>query len=111
MISSEAPETNITLTTQNLITPDPLLFHTNTVSNTTTDVLNKLLNDNYETESMLSANNSNGDHLLGMAHTVWPSFQRTTISIKLFERRIYDVGRYHFAIETSQPVAIKHEHF
>ena len=70
MISSEAPETNITLTTQNLITPDPLLFHTNTVSNTTTDVLNKLLNDNYETESMLSANNSNGDHLLGMAHTL-----------------------------------------
>ncbi|KAG8204600.1 ZCF23, partial [Candida africana] len=70
MISSEAPETNITLTTQNLITPDPLLFHTNTVSNTTTDVLNKLLNDNYETESILSANNSNGDHLLGMAHTL-----------------------------------------
>ncbi|KAF6063013.1 hypothetical protein FOB64_006035 [Candida albicans] len=53
MISSEAPETNITLTTQNLITPDPLSFHTNTVSNTTTDVLNKLLNDNYKTESML----------------------------------------------------------
>ena len=69
MINSDVPGTNITLTTQNLITPDPLLFHTNTVSNTTTDVLNKLLNDNYETESLLSVNN-NGDHLLEMAHTL-----------------------------------------
>ncbi|RCK56035.1 Glucose starvation modulator protein 1 [Candida viswanathii] len=58
MMNSSALNTNVSLTPETLMVPDSLQFHTTTMLNTTNDVLNKLLTDQFETESMISANNS-----------------------------------------------------
>ncbi|KAI5951623.1 GSM1 [Candida jiufengensis] len=46
----------IDLSPSKILETDQLQYHTNTMLNTTTDVLNKLLTDYYETDSILSQN-------------------------------------------------------
>ena len=59
MMNNSGLNTNVSLTPETLMIPDHLQFHTTTMLNTTNDVLNKLLTDQFETESLISANNSN----------------------------------------------------
>lgn len=63
LVNGSGINTNVSLTPETFMVPDHLQFHPATMLNTTNDVLNKLLTDQFETESLISANNStNANH-------------------------------------------------